>query len=55
MKNFLKETKLSKILAELQEEEDDLEEIKRSWTKDLAFAIDYLHTHEQVHKKIYPR
>jgi len=37
LKNFLKETKLSKILAELQEEEDDLEEIKRSWTKDLAF------------------
>ena len=25
------------------------------WCKDLAFAVDYLHTHNQAHLKIYPQ
>jgi len=25
------------------------------WFKDLTFAIDYLHTHNQAHLKIYPQ
>ena len=29
--------------------------IKNVWCKDLAFAVDYLHTHNQVHLKIYPQ
>ena len=46
---------MSRFLSELQGEDDDFEEKKSLMIKDLAFAIDYLHTHEQVHKKIYPK
>jgi hypothetical protein len=28
---------------------------KHLWCKDLAFAIDFLHTHNQAHLKIYPQ
>ena len=29
-------------------------ETKLVWCKDLTFALDYFHMHNQVHKKVFP-
>ena len=29
--------------------------IKLEWLKDLIFAVDYLHLHKIIHKKVFPK
>ncbi len=42
-------------LRSIKSDDTIVPDIKCMWCKDLAFAIDYLHTHNQAHLKIYPQ
>ena len=54
MENLELQESLSSVLSLNVDDSNTLNK-KYMWCRDIAFAVDYLHTHNQPHLKIYPK